>query len=77
LGAAGIARLEAEDFSVSLRVGGPKLVLSDEGAIPPDFFVAQPAKLDRAALAQALKAGQAVPGALLTAGAPQIAVRTR
>ena len=77
LGAAGIARLEAEDFSVCLRLGGPKLSVSDESRIPAGFFLAQPPKLDRAALALALKSGQPVPGATLVAGAPQIAVRTR
>lgn len=77
MGAAGMPRLQAPEFSVSLRQGTPHLEIVDETALPCDFLVPQPPKLDRTGLLSRLKAGESIPGAMLAYGQPHITVRVR
>ncbi len=74
---ADLEKVVAADLSVSLRKGGEKLEVVDEGRVPEVFFVPQPAKLDRKSLTDALKRGEAVNGALLVMAEPTIMVRVR
>jgi hypothetical protein len=74
---AGLDKVMAEDFSVGLRKGLEKLDVSDEGKIPAQYFVPQPVKLDRKAVLDALKTGNAVTGANLVMGETSIQVRVR
>src|SRR5450755_3071366 len=74
---ADLEKVVAEDLSVSLRKGGEKLEVIDEGRVPEAFFVPQPAKLDRKSLSDALKRGEMVNGALLVLAEPTITVRVR
>ncbi len=74
---AGLDKVMAEDFSVGLRKGLEKLDVRDEAEIPAAYFVPQPAKLDRKAVLDALKMGNAVVGASLIMGEPSIQVRVR
>ena len=74
---AGLERLMAADFSVGLRKGIERLDVLEEGLIPADYFVPQPAKLDRKAVLEALKCGKAVSGAALVIGEASIQVRVR
>ena len=74
---ADLEKVLAADLSVSLRKGGEKLEVIDEGRVPSDFFVPQPARLDRKALTEALKRGEMVNGALLVMAEPTISVRVR
>ena len=74
---ADLDKVMAADFSVSLRKGGEKLEVIDEGRVPEAFFVPQPAKLDRKGLMEALKRGEMVNGALLVMAEPTISVRVR
>ena len=72
-----LEKVIAADLSVSLRKGGNKLEVIDEARVPNDYFVPQPAKLDRQALTEALKRGEMVNGALLVVADPTISVRVR
>ena len=74
---AGLERLMAADFSVGLRKGIERLEVLEEAEIPTDYFVPQPAKLDRKTLLEALKSGRAVTGAALVMGEASIQVRVR
>ncbi len=74
---AGVRKVSAPDFTVSLRPTSPPLVVSDESEIPPDYWKPQAPKLDRQGLIGVLKAGETVPGALLGNGGVTISVRTR
>jgi hypothetical protein len=74
---AGLDKLHAEDFSVSLRQGGARLEIADEGKIPPFFLIPQPPRIDRASLLNLLKRGEQVSGAELKEGSPHIQVRTK
>jgi hypothetical protein len=77
MGAGGLDRLKCPDFSVSYRMGSPRLEITDEAKLPEEFLVAQAPKIDRVGLAAALKAGKLVEGASMVAGSPHIQVRTR
>ena len=74
---ADLEKVLAADLSVSLRKGGEKLEVIDEGRVPSDYFVPQPPKLDRKALTEVLKRGEMVNGALLVVAEPTISVRVR
>jgi hypothetical protein len=74
---ADLEKVVCEDLSVSLRKGGEKLEVIDEGRVPETFFVPQPAKLDRKGLIEALKRGEMINGALLVMAEPTISVRVR
>ena len=77
LGAAGLAKLKAPDFSVSLSEGAIRLEISDESKIPVQYLVPQPAKPDRAGISHALKCGRTFEGASLVQGQPYITVSVR
>ena len=72
-----LEKVMCEDLSVSLRKGGEKLEVIDEGRVPEAFFVPQPAKLDKKGLIEALKRGEQVNGALLVMAEPTLSVRVR
>jgi hypothetical protein len=74
---AGLDRLQAPDFSVSLRNSAPHLDIPDEAKLPSIYFIPQPMKLDRAGIVGALKRGETIEGAALVEGAPSIQVRTK
>src|SRR5258705_7695659 len=77
MGHAGIDRLQAEDFSVSLRQGMQRLEIIDETQIPHEYLVPLPPRLDRTVLLSKLKQGAIVPGVILAYGQPHISVRVR
>jgi sugar-specific transcriptional regulator TrmB len=52
-----------------------KLIVTDESQLPARFFKPQPPKLDRKELTDALKDGEAVPGADLSNGGTTIQIR--
>ena len=72
-----LEKVMCEDLSVSLRKGGEKLEVIDEGRVPEAFFVPQPSKLDKKGLIEALKRGEQVNGALLVMAEPTLSVRVR
>lgn len=58
----------------------PAVIVQSEADIPSEFFVEQPRpapKLDKRALTEALRAGQAVPGATLDNGSFTLSVRRK
>ena len=64
--ATGITKISCKYFTISLRKNPPRVDISDEAAIPDRFRVwpdPPPPAIDRKALLEALKKGEAVPGA--------------
>lgn len=59
---AGITHVKDADTSISLQKGQPNLVVSDEKAIPEDYYSEQKPTLQKKALIADLKAGVKVPG---------------
>lgn len=71
-----LKRLDAEDFTVAVR-NGAKAVRVSEAALLPESLCRITREPNLAAIAQKLRAGEAVPGASLSNGAPTLAVMTR
>jgi len=77
LSEAGLKKLEEPDFTASARSGVPALVVVEEDKVPDDYWLAQPAKLDRQSLLADLKRGARVTGAELGNPKPTLSVRTK
>ena len=74
---ASIKKLMQPDFTASIRKGQPVLQVDSDDNIPEDFWIPQPARLDRVALINALKQGTQIRGASLTESEPSLAIRTK
>jgi hypothetical protein len=72
-----ITKIQAEDFTLSLRQGPPRLDVVDQDKVPPEYLVPQPPRLDRSGLISALKRGDVIPGTILIEGEMHVAVRVR
>jgi Siphovirus Gp157 len=72
-----IKKLQAPDFTASLRPGMPSLLVSDEAAVPSIYWEPRPPKLNRVGLLTDLKQGTEVSGAALSNPEPILTVRTR
>jgi hypothetical protein len=74
---AGIKKITDPEFTLTLRPVSPGLELINETLIPEEFWTPQPPRLNRRDLLNTLKAGDAVPGAVLGNGGMTISVRTK
>lgn len=72
---AGLKRIDTPAASVSLTAAQPKLIVTDESAIPARFWKAADPKLDMNAVKGEIKAGAVVPGCELSNGAPTVTIR--
>ena len=61
----GKTKFKAGFFSFAIQNNKPSVEVFDEALIPKQFLIAQPVKIDRAGIAELLKAGEEVPGAEL------------
>ena len=62
----GLKKVTEADFTVSLRPAPLGVIVTDEEAVPDDFKVEQPVKIDRRRLLEHLKHGEVIAGAALT-----------
>jgi len=72
-----LKKLNAPDFTASIREGTPSLMVIDEQAVPSIYWEPREPRLKRQELAQDLKHGGEVPGATLSNPEPILSVRTR
>ena len=73
--AAGITRIDSPWFSLAIQKNPPSVDVLDESALPDDFKTeVVTVKIDKAAIKEALKDGEDVPGAVLRQGT-RLAVR--
>jgi hypothetical protein len=72
-----IKKLQAPDFTASVRPGMPALVVLNEAEIPSIYWEPRDPKLNRSALSTDLKQGTEVAGATLSNPEPVLSVRTR
>lgn len=70
----GIQKISRPEFSVSLVPSGPKVVITEETALPSDC-VRVKSEPDKARIKVLLKAGQFVPGAELSNGGFHLMIR--
>ena len=73
----GLKKLDEPDFTASARRGIPGLVIVAEDEVPEDYWVPQPAKLDRQSLLADLKLGASINGTELSKPKPSLSVRTK
>ncbi len=71
-----IAKFERADYTASIRAGQPRVVVTDETMLPPQFLRLK-TETDKAAIGAALKGGGTVPGAELSNSMPSLSIRTR
>ena len=76
LDALGVRKWRSAEFTVSVTDGRPGVVITDEDALP-DGFVLIDRQPRNALIKAALERGEAVPGAALQNGMPQMTVRTK
>jgi hypothetical protein len=74
---AGIEKILAPDFTVSLRTAPPSVVVTDPDLIPEFCWIPQPPRLDRKRVLEALKAGTAISGANLSNSKVCLAIRSK
>ena len=73
----GIKKFTEPDFTASIRKGQAILQVDSEETIPNEFWLPQPAKLDRLALISALKQGTQIKGTSLAEPESSLAIRTK
>lgn len=69
-------KLEFPDLTASIKKNPPRTIITDEVAIPDEFWKVTRA-LDKAAISAALKAGHTLQGAELSNQLPGIQIRTK
>ena len=72
-----IKKLQAPDFTASIRPGFPSLMVINENEIPSIYWEPRDPKLDRVSLLADLKQGTEVQGAALSNPEPILSVRVR
>lgn len=72
-----LKRVKAPDLTLTLRPGSPALVVTDERAVPAEYWVAREPRLNRQELLAQLKAGAEIKGAQLSNSPPVLTVRTK
>jgi hypothetical protein len=76
LDALGVNRLQSEDFTVSLKMGPPKVIVTDEQLLADEFMRVKKTP-DKPLIAAALDAGRDVIGAVKSNGSVVLQIRTR
>lgn len=74
MGEAGMRSLECIGASLSIRTGQPKVVITDEAALPADC-VRIKRDPDKAAIKRFIEEGSIIPGAVLSNAEPVLTVR--
>ncbi len=72
-----LKKLNAPDFTASIRAGIPSLMVIDEDAVPKIYWQPGEPRLKRQELASDLKQGEEITGACLSNPEPVLSVRTR
>lgn len=71
---AGMVTLTLPAATLTVKAVPPKPLIADESAIPAEFWIAQPPRLDKTALNKAVKAGP-VAGVTMTNGGSTLQIR--
>jgi len=73
----GLKKLNAPDFTASIREGIPALMVIDEAAVPKIYWEPREPRLNRQELAYELKKGAEIEGVALSDPEPVLSVRVR
>lgn len=72
-----LKKINAPDFTVSIRPGTPSLLVIDEAAVPSIYWEPREPRLNRQGLVADLKQGAEITGVALSNPEPVLNVRTR
>jgi hypothetical protein len=72
-----LKKLNAPDFTASIREGTPSLIVLNEDAVPSIYWQPSEPRLKRQELAYELKQGAEIEGVTLSNPEPVLSVRTR
>jgi hypothetical protein len=72
-----LKKIVEPDFTISVRLGSPGVVVTSEAEIPDSYTVPQSPKIDRRKILDALKGGADVPGAVLSNSKNTLSVRIK
>ena len=72
-----LKKLQAPDFTASIRPGTPALMVIDEAAVPSIYWDPRDPKLNRQGLIADLKQGAEITGVSLSNPEPVLSVRTK
>jgi hypothetical protein len=72
-----LKKIQAPDFTASIRLGASALVVTDEAAVPSNYWVPREPRLNRQGLLENLKHGAEVSGVTLSNPEPVLSVRTK
>jgi len=72
-----LKKLTAPDFTASVRLGTPALMVIDEAAVPSIYWEPREPRLNRQELANDLKQGAEIAGVTLSNPEPVLSVRTK
>jgi Siphovirus Gp157 len=72
-----LKKLDAPDFTVSIRPGTPTLLVLDEALVPKNYWEPREPRLNRQELLSDLKRGTEIAGVALSRPEPVLSVRTR
>jgi hypothetical protein len=70
-------KIERPMATLFMSARAPKTEITTESDIPAEFWKAGEPALDKKALADALKAGRGIPGAVLSNAAPSLTIRVK
>jgi hypothetical protein len=71
-----IKKVETPAGTISRKAVPPSVLILEEAEIPGEFWKPSDPRLDKKAVADALKAGRVVPGAIMSNGNETISIRT-
>jgi hypothetical protein len=72
-----LKKLDAPDFTASIRPGAPTLLVIDETLVPKNYWEPREPRLNRQDLLSDLKRGTEIAGVALSRPEPVLSVRTR
>lgn len=70
-----LRKVETPAGTITRKAVPPAVLILEEASIPADYWKPQDPKLDRKAVADALKAGREIPGAIMSNGSETIQIR--
>ena len=76
MSAADVRKVELPQATLSIRAGQPRVIVTDESALPPDCIRIK-REPDKIAIKERLMRGEHVPGASLSNAEPALAMRTK
>jgi hypothetical protein len=74
---AGLKKITADDFTMSIRAGSPALIVVDEARIPAQYWEPREPRLNKLAILAELKGGGFVDGTALSNPQSTLSIRVK